>query len=412
MPAISVPGDYRKGAWERVSENIREESLALSERILALRRDLHRHPELSYKEFRTAGIVAGLLGELGAEVSENVGRTGVVGLFRGGEGPVVAIRADMDALPVLEQTGLPFASETEGVMHACGHDIHTACACGAAMLLAKRVGSLGGSVKFIFQPAEEINEGAKAMLADGVMENPKPDMIFGLHNHPEIPAGKVGVKEGGLMASVDTIRITVTGKGGHGALPHRDIDPIAASAAVISALQTVVSRNIDPQQPAVVSLGTLHAGTENNAIPDSVEMTGTVRTFDADLRASMEGMLRRVVENTAAGLGCKGELFYRYDLPPVMNAPDATEIGRRAVAAVAGTDGVVVPVPSMGGEDFALLQEKAPGCFFWLGVGNPEIGAVHPWHSPLFTADESALSVGAGVLAQSALFALQFLRGE
>ena len=395
-----------------MNEIIREESFALSGKLVELRRDLHRHPELSYKEFRTAGLVADLLESLGAEVTRKVGQTGVVGVFRGGDGPAVAIRADMDALPVLEQTGLPFASEIEGVMHACGHDIHTTCACGAAMLLAKRVGSLGGSVKFIFQPAEEINDGAKAMLANGVMENPKPDMIFGLHNHPEIPAGKVGVKEGGLMASVDTIRITVTGKGGHGALPHRDIDPITASAAVISALQTVVSRNIDPQQPAVVSLGTIHAGTANNVIPDSVEMTGTVRTFGAELRASMEGMIRRVVENTAAGLGCKGELFYRYDLPPVMNDPDATKIAYRAVATVAGTNGVVVPVPSMGGEDFALFQEKTPGCFFWLGVGNPEIGAVHPWHSPLFTADESALPIGAGVLAQSALYALQFLRGE
>jgi amidohydrolase len=395
-----------------MNKNFRNESAVLSERLVEIRRDLHRHPELSYEEVRTAGTVASILRELGMEVRERVGGTGVTGLLRGGEGPVVALRADMDALPVAEQTGLPFASERTGIMHACGHDIHVTCALGAAMLLAAEKDSLRGSVRFLFQPAEEINDGAKAMLADGAMDNPKPDMIFGLHNHPEIPAGKVGVKEGALMASVDTIRITVTGKGGHGALPHRDIDPITASAAVISALQTVVSRNVDPLQPAVVSLGTIHAGTANNVIPDVVEMTGTVRTFNEELRSSMESMIRRVVENTSAALGCKGELAYCYDLPPVMNDPDAAAIGRRAVESVAGAEAVVVPVPSMGGEDFALLRQKAPGCFFWLGVGNPEIGAVHPWHSPYFTADESALPIGAGVLAQAAVYALEFIREQ
>lgn len=395
-----------------MSDSIKKESRELLSRLTGLRRDLHRHPELSFKEFRTAEIVASLLRRLGMEVTEKVGQTGVTAILHGSEGPVVALRADMDALPVTELTGLPFASETEGVMHACGHDLHVTCALGAAMLLASRKDSLCGTVKFLFQPAEEINQGARAMLADGAMDNPKPDMIFGLHNHPEIQVGKVGVKEGGLMASVDTIGIKITGKGGHGALPHRDIDPITGTAAVISALQTVVSRNVDPQQPAVVSLGTIHGGAANNVIPDFVEMTGTVRTFSDELRNSMEGMLRRVVENTAAGLGCRGELSYRYDLPPVMNDSRATDIARRAVEAAAGSDAVMLPTPSMGGEDFALFQEKAPGCFLWLGVGNPEIGAVHPWHSPLFTADENALSIGAGVLAQTVLFALQALKGE
>ena len=388
------------------SRRMKQDSEDLLPVLIDLRRDFHRHPELSFREFRTAGRVASILRELGMEVREKVGGTGVIGLLRGPEGPSVALRADMDALPVTEKTGLPFASETEGMMHACGHDIHTACLLGAAMLLASRRDSLPGTVKFLFQPAEEINRGAKAMIEDGALGCPVPEMIFGLHNHPELPAGTVGVREGALMASVDTISVRITGKGGHGALPHRDIDPIAGAAAVISALQTVVSRSVDPREPAVVSLGTIHGGTANNVIPETVEMTGTVRTFSEEVRGAMEGMIRRVVENTAAGLGCRGELVYRCDLPPVVNRPEPTEIARLAVKTVVGADALLTPVPSMGGEDFALFQEKIPGCFLWLGVGNPEAGAVYPWHSPFFAADESSLSAGAAVLAQSALLAL------
>jgi amidohydrolase len=394
------------------SRRMKQDSEDLLPVLIDLRRDFHRHPELSFREFRTAGRVASILRELGMEVREKVGGTGVIGLLRGLEGPSVAIRADMDALPVTEKTGLPFASETEGMMHACGHDIHTACLLGTAMLLASRRDSLPGTVKFLFQPAEEINRGARAMIEDGALDCPVPEMIFGLHNHPELPAGTVGVREGPLMASVDTISVRITGKGGHGALPHRDIDPITGAAAVISALQTVVSRSVDPREPAVVSLGTIHGGTANNVIPDTVEMTGTVRTFSEEVRGAMEGMIRRVVGNTAAGLGCRGELAYRYDLPPVMNAPEPTEIARLAVKSAAGADALVTPVPSMGGEDFALFQEKIPGCFLWLGVGNPEAGTVYPWHSPFFAADENSLSAGAAVLAQSALLALERLSAK
>jgi len=391
------------------SRRMKQDSEDLLPVLIDLRRDFHRHPELSFREFRTAGRVASILRELGMEVREKVGGTGVIGLMRGREGPSVALRADMDALPVTERTGLPFASETEGMMHACGHDIHTACLLGAAMLLASRRDSLPGTVKFLFQPAEEINRGARAMIEDGALESPVPEMIFGLHNHPELPAGTVGVREGALMASVDTISVRITGKGGHGALPHRNIDPIAGAAAVISALQTVVSRSVDPREPAVVSLGTIHGGTANNVIPETVEMTGTVRTFSEEVRGAMEGMIRRVVENTAAGLGCRGELVYRCDLPPVANSPEPTEIARLAVKSVVGADALLTPAPSMGGEDFALFQEKIPGCFLWLGVGNLEEEAVYPWHSPFFAADERSLPVGAAVLARSALLALERL---
>lgn len=390
--------------------NLVDESRALQQHLSEIRRDLHRHPELSFKEVRTARKIADYLSSLGYEVTTGVAQTGVIGILSGcSEGPTIAIRADIDALPVTELTGAPYASEIPGVMHACGHDVHTTCALGASRLLANHRGELKGKVKVVFQPAEEINAGAKELIKSGILENPKVDMIFGLHNHPEVPAGKVAIKEGPLMAAVDTIKISVTGKGGHGALPHRNIDPVVASAAIIINLQTVVSRNVDPQEPAVVTIGTIHGGTANNVIPDTVEMTGTVRTFNPAVREKMEGWLRRVVEGTAQSLGSKAELYYRYDLPPVLNHPEATSIAKKAISLIAGEEGIVVPVPSMGGEDFALFQEKVPGCFFWLGVGNSERGIVHPWHSPLFDVDESALPVGAGVLAQCVLLAAERL---
>lgn len=396
-----------------VDEILREKCFALSERLIEIRRDLHAHPELSSQEFRTAGVVASLLRELGMEVSEGVGETGVTGLLRGGKaGPTVAIRADMDALPIHELADVPFKSQVDGVMHACGHDIHTTCALGAAMALAEVREELAGDVLFIFQPAEEVNFGAKKMVDDGVMTSPRVDMIFGLHNHPEVPAGSVAVKAGPLMSAVDHIYLKVTGKGGHGGLPHRDIDPVIAMASTLMNIQTVVSRNVPPLEPAVVSFGTLQGGTANNVIPDFVEATGTVRTYTPETRDLIETRLQEVAAGSAAALGCTGELVYTRELPPVVNDPGAAAVAQRAAEAMVGLERVVDPIPSTGGEDFSVFMEKAPGCFLWLGVGNPAIGALHPWHSPHFVADESSLAIGAGVLACSAFFALAELAGR
>ena len=383
-------------------------SKSLSEELKNLRRDFHQYPELSFKEFETARKIAIYMKELGCEVEENVGKTGVVALLKGAyDGPTIAIRADIDALPVKEMTGLPYASKNEGVMHACGHDIHTTCALGAAKILASLKDELQGSIKFIFQPAEEINLGAKAMIEEGVLENPDVSMIFGLHNNPEIPIGKVGVKEGPLMSAVDSTFITVMGKGGHAAYPHRVIDPIVCTSSIVMNLQTIVSRNVDPQKAAVISFGSISGGMANNVIPDEVKLLGTVRTFDEDLRDSIENWMKRTVENTASSLGCQVELNYRRDLPALINHPEATKIAMKAALEIFDEDSIVVPIPSMGGEDFALYQKRVPGCYFWLGVGNPDIDAVHPWHSPHFKADEEALPLGAALLALTALIACE-----
>lgn len=385
-------------------------SKSMSEELRALRRDFHQFPELSFKEFETARKIAIYMKELGYEVKENVGKTGVVALLKGAkENPTVALRADMDALPVKEMTGLSYASKNDGVMHACGHDIHVTCALGAAKILASLKDELQGSVKFIFQPAEEINAGAKAMIDDGVLEDPPVSLIFGLHNNPEIPVGKVGLKEGPLMAAVDSTFITVRGQGGHAAYPHRIIDPIVCASSIIMNLQTIVSRNVDPQKAAVISFGSINGGMANNVIPDEVKLTGTVRTFDEGLRDSIEGWMKRTVENTASSLGCKVEFNYRRDLPPVVNHPDATKIALWAAQKIFGEDGIILPTPSMGGEDFALYQKKIPGCYYWLGVGNPDIDAIHPWHSPHFKADEDALWRGVALFSFSAIIALEEL---
>jgi len=377
---------------------------SLDDKLAEIFHDLHRHPEISLEEKRTSSFIAGYLRNLGYEVTEGIARTGVAGILKGKEtGPVVALRADIDALPITEETGLPYRSENDGVMHACGHDVHTTCALGAAEILAENKDEMEGTAVLLFQPGEEINFGAKEIAASGIFEREHIDMIFGLHNQPEVPVGKIAIKEGPLMAAVDRIEITVTGKGGHGGIPQHNIDPVVATGSIIMGLQSIVSRNVSPLEAAVVSLGSLHGGTANNVIPDSVEMTGTVRTFAPEVRAMMEPKIRQIVENCAAAFGCKGETKYIYQIPAVINPPFPTSIVRDGASRIVGKENIVEPVPTTGGEDFAVFQEKVQGCFFWLGVGNPEVGAVHPWHSPHFTIDEKALAIGAKVMAETLL---------
>lgn len=381
-----------------------------STRMIGLRHEFHQYPEVSFAEHRTGQRIAEVLESLGITVQKGVGKTGVVGILKGAkDGPTIALRGDIDALPIQEMNEIPYRSKVPGVMHACGHDVHITSVLGAAMILTELRNEIKGSVKFIFQPAEEKNAGAKMMLEDGVLENPRVDAIFGLHNHPALKVGTIGVKEGPLMAAVDTIFIDVFGDGGHGAIPHRTIDPIVAGSAIVMGLQTAVSRNTDPLEPAVVSIGTFQAGTANNIIPDKVEMSGTVRTFNPALREAMPETLERIVEGIAAGYKARAELRYRPDLPPVLNDPVLTSLGRATVEKILGPGGAVFPTPSMGGEDFAIFQERVPGCFFWLGVGNPDKGITHQWHNPRYDADDDSLSIGAAILAQSALDAADYL---
>ncbi len=390
---------------------VKESSVKIAQKLIELRRYFHEIPEMSFQEFQTSARIVEVLKELGLDVTEKIGQTGVTALLKGAKpGPTIALRGDIDALPIQELADVPYKSKIDGMMHACGHDTHVTCVLGAAMLLAEVKDQLEGDVLFIFEPAEEINRGADALLAAGVMDDPKVDMIFGVHNHPDIPVGKVGVKEGYLMAAVDTTAIKITGKGGHGGIPHGNVDPVVAAAALIMNLQTIVSRNICALNPGVVTFGMINGGTANNITPDFVELKGTVRTYDNETRDIIQKRMAEIVEMTCSAFGCTGELYYHREFDAVNNDPFATSIVHAAVEKIGGEGSSVVPIPSTGGEDFAKLLAKAPGCFLWIGVGNPEIGAKYPWHSPLYVADDSALWLGAGAMAQAAIDAMQALK--
>ncbi|MFB6363519.1 M20 family metallopeptidase [Paenibacillus elgii] len=375
----------------------------LADSLVAFRRDLHAEPELSLDERETSRKVAEQLTGLGLEVRTGVGGYGVTAELHGiGPGPVIALRADMDALPVTEETGLPFASRRPGVMHACGHDGHTAMLLGAARLLTERREQLNGSVRFLFQAAEEINAGAKAMIADGALDSVSE--IYGLHNLPTLSAGKLATRAGALMGSVDRIEIDIEGKGGHGAIPDQCIDPIVAASAIVLALQTAVSRELSPFAPAVVTIGSLQAGEANNVIPHRARLTGTVRTFAPKVQIGMQERLERLVTRIAEGYRCRAELRYIPQNPVLVNHDDCLAHAERAMDRLLGRERRVQAEPTMAGEDFSAYLQQVPGCFFWLGSG-PETGAEQAFglHHPRFTLNETCLPVGAAALAAIAL---------
>lgn len=313
----------------------------MAPQLVAWRRDLHRHPELAFAEHRTAGIVASHLASLGLEVQSGVGRTGVVGLLEGSQdGPTVMLRFDMDALPIQEETGLPFASQTPGCMHACGHDGHTAIGMGVASLLAAQQGRLAGRVKFVFQPAEEIANGARAMIDDGVLLNPTPDVVFGLHLWSQIPLGRAVVKPGPLWAAADRFDVEVVGRGSHGAMPHTGVDAIAVAAFAIAQLQTVVSRHRDPLQPAVLTVGVVQGGSAFNVLAERVHLCGTLRTFDEQTRAGVIAAMHAVLSGVCAAHGASYTLTFSDYAPPVVNDAGATQQLRSAAVAVLGEDAV------------------------------------------------------------------------
>lgn len=381
-----------------------DDAAALVPEIVALRRAIHAEPELAWKETRTAARVAAFLEGRGLALRTGVGGTGVladVSAERTGRG--VLLRVDMDALPLQEENAAPYASQVPNTMHACGHDGHVAMGAGAARLLAAR--PLPGRVRLLFQPAEEGEGGAQAVIRDGVMDG--VDAAFGVHLWNELPVGVLGVKAGPLMAAVDRLQIVVRGRGGHGGKPHRSADPVVAAAYVVTALQTIVSREVAPVQAAVVTIGAVHGGQAFNVIPEEVVLTGTIRTFDAELRRSMPERITRLVRGVAEGLQCTATVEVRAGNPPVMNDAGAAEIARRAAARVVGEANVVSPEPTMGGEDMAIYFERVPGCFVFVGSSNAARGLDQPHHSPRFDFDEDALPIGCEFLLQAAEEALR-----
>ncbi len=377
--------------------------LALQGAIIALRRDLHQHPELAYAETRTAGRVVEFLSGAGLEVRTGVGGTGIIASAGRGGGRTVLLRVDLDGLPIQEQSDAPYASKVPGRMHACGHDGHVAMGAGAARILAGR--PLQGAARVLFQPAEEGEGGAQAVVRDGGLDG--VDLVLGIHLWNELPVGTLGVKPGPLMAAVDRLKIVVHGRGGHGGMPQRAADPVVAAAHVVTALQTLVSREVSPLQSAVVTVGSIHGGEAFNVIPDDVTLLGTIRSYDVELRRSMLGRIQRIASGIAEGLGCRAEVEVKAGNPAVINDPQVAEIARRAATRVVGPDKVVEPEPSMGGEDMAVYFERVPGCFVFVGSANPARGLDQSHHSPRFDFDEDALAIGCEFLVQAAEEALR-----
>jgi amidohydrolase len=392
-----------------------ELAAAINDDVVAWRRDVHANPELGMQEFRTAGLVAEHLRSLGIDVETGVGGTGVVGVLRGGRpGPTVALRADMDGLPVTELADVPFASKVRaewqgrevGVMHACGHDNHVAILMGVASVLAGMRGDLPGTVKFLFQPAEEGPGGAAPMIADGAMEG--VNAVFGLHVFPT-PVGTIAYRTGGMLAAADGLRIVVRGVQTHGAMPWGGVDPIVTSAQIINGLQTVVSRQVDlTNSAAIVTIGQIEGGNRGNIIPDTVLMIGTIRTLDPDIRERVHERVRRLAESIAAANGAEAEVTIDRGYPVTVNDPALTNRMVPTLRRVAGEGAQVLPA-STGAEDFSYFAEEAPGLFIGLGVGADDPSLVHPNHSPYFYADERALPIGVRALAS---LAVDFLTGN
>ncbi|MBN2472260.1 MAG: amidohydrolase [Anaerolineae bacterium] len=378
------------------------EATSMRDQIIAWRRDFHQHPEMAFEEKRTAALVAAELRDLGLEVQTGIGKTGVVAVLEGAtNGPTVLVRCDMDALPITEENVVPYASQNNGVMHACGHDGHTAIGLAVAHLMHARRSQIQGRLKFVFQPAEEIAEGASAMIADGALENPKPDVALGLHLWNSVPVGKVGLTPGPSMAGADTFEIIIRGKGGHGASPHETRDPLLAAAQVVSALQSIVSRNVNPLETAVVSVTSFHSGTASNVIPPQAQLLGTIRTYTEEMHALVTTRLKTITTGIAEALGCSAEIRIDRDAPPLYNDPTVTQAVAAAISPIVRPEHILPNERTMGAEDMAVFLQHIPGCFMFVGSANAEQQLDYPHHHPRFDFDEAALPLGAALLASA-----------
>lgn len=360
--------------------------------IIQTRRDLHRIPETAFTEDKTAQYLADKLKGFDVEVETGIATHGIVALMKTGRpGPTILLRADMDALPIEESTGLPFASTHEGVMHACGHDAHMAMVLGTAKVLGGLKDALCGNIKFLFQPAEEGPGGAKPMIEAGVMQDPSVDYVFGCHVWPQISQGSMGVLAGPVMAAMDRFDITVIGEGGHGAMPHVCVDALEVGTQVVNALQRMVSRQSDPLEPTVVTVGTFNAGTAFNVIPGEATLSGTTRTFSNAVWERWEEDMRKIVSNVCASMGADFELTYTQGYPVTVNDPDMTDLVKKCAADVVGLENIVTPSKTMGGEDFSFFLREAPGAYFALGTGYEGCASVH---NPAFDFNEDILMTG------------------
>lgn len=380
--------------------DIRAAVHAKKDTIIAHRRELHRIPEKGFTERKTSAHVAEALTGMGLEVQTGLAEHGVVGLLKGGQaGKTLLIRADMDALPIAEQTGLPFASAHEGVMHACGHDGHMALVLGAAQVLSERKADLHGTIKFVFQPAEEGPGGAQPMIEAGVMDNPRVDYSIGCHVWPGLPEGTIGVRAGRLMAAMHRFDITVIGQGGHGAMPHLCVDALDVATQLVNALQRIVSRKMNPLTPTVVTVGSFHAGDAFNVIPGEATISGTTRTFDRDVWTSWPERLEAIADGVCRSMGARFKAEYWEGYPPLENDESVTETVRQCAVETVGKGRVYEPEPTMGGEDMAFFLEKSKGCFFFLGTGTDGCA---PLHNAKFTFNEDVLMHGAETMCRAA----------
>lgn len=381
--------------------DFKQEAENIFDELVARRRDFHRHPELGFAETRTAGIVAQKLRELGLQVQTGIAQTGVVGLLEGAKaGPAIMLRFEMNALPIQEESQVAYASQNPGAMHAEGHDGHMAMGLGLAKILSRYQDQIAGTLKFVFQPAEEGLGGALAMIAEGVLVKPRPEVVLAMHLWTPEPYGRVRVMEGPCMAASSIFTLTVQGRGGHGAAPHLAVDPILAATHIVAALQSIVSRNADPQDSVVVSIGQFLAGTTYNVIPDKVVLRGTVRSYDDKLHRMIYRRILEMATTLAEAFGCRALMETNALVPAVVNAPEPTAVVRVAAAKIMGWESIVEK-RTMASEEMGFFLDEIPGCFFFIGAGNGEIEIAYPHHHPRFDFDERAMINGVAVMGQA-----------
>ena len=391
-------------------EEAKKEAEKISEWIIDIRRELHKHPELMYEEIKTSALVRRELDKLGIKYQSPIAKTGVLASIGNGNGPCVALRADMDALPIYEETDVPFRSEVDGKMHACGHDCHTAMLLGAAKVLKSKEEQFNGTIKFLFQPAEEGGAGGKLMREEGVLENPDVERIFGLHVWPQMPTGQIGSREGTFLAATTFLDLTIKGAGGHAAVPHLTKDPVLTSAQIITNLQSIISRELDPLDSGVVSISAIHGGQAANVIPSEVKVLGTIRSLTMEGLKRLQKRVKEISETVAKAHGCEAIVEYPgNDYPPTVNDGEMWQFAKEIGSEMLGKENVSELDAVMGGEDFAYYTEKVKGCFVVLGMNNPDIGATYSVHHPMFKADEDALHIGTALHTMFALKSLEEL---